>query len=103
LAAREQYFCPNRAYAAGIVLSDQDFSLTDAVSFVVMQERGIEQAFTFGNHFAILGFQIIPVKSRPNATSSLIRHESVRNLGSAFLQDYFKKLSQPSKVGKSCP
>ena len=40
--------------------SDQDFSFTDAVSFVVMQERGIEEAFTFDNHFASLGFKMLP-------------------------------------------
>lgn len=39
---------------------DQDFSFTDAVSFAVMQERGIEEAFTFDSHFATLGFRMIP-------------------------------------------
>jgi len=43
--------------------SDQDFSFTDAVSFVVMQERGIEQAFTFDSHFAVMGFQMVPSAS----------------------------------------
>jgi uncharacterized protein len=43
--------------------TDQDFSYTDAVSFVVMKERGIEQALTFDNHFAFLGFQLLPVMS----------------------------------------
>ena len=40
--------------------TDQDFSFTDAVSFAVMQERGIEEAFTFDRHFATLGFRMIP-------------------------------------------
>ncbi len=40
--------------------SDQDFSFTDAVSFVVMQEMGIEEAFTFDKHFAVMGFRMIP-------------------------------------------
>lgn len=40
--------------------SDQDFSFADAVSFVVMQERGITEAFTFDSHFASLGFQMLP-------------------------------------------
>jgi len=40
--------------------SDQDFSFTDAVSFVVMQERRIEEAFTFDNHFAAMGFRMVP-------------------------------------------
>jgi uncharacterized protein len=39
---------------------DQDFSFTDAVSFAVMQMRGIEHAFTFDKHFATMGFRIIP-------------------------------------------
>ncbi len=42
--------------------ADQDFSLADAVSFVVMQERGIPEAFTFDSHFASLGFQMLPKK-----------------------------------------
>jgi uncharacterized protein len=40
--------------------TDQDLSFTDAVSFVVMQERGVEEAFTFGSHFATMGFRMIP-------------------------------------------
>ncbi len=43
--------------------ADQDFSFTDAVSFVVMQERGISAAFTFDNHFISLGFQMLPSRS----------------------------------------
>ncbi len=39
---------------------DQDFSYVDAVSFVVMRERAISQAFTFDHHFSILGFEILP-------------------------------------------
>lgn len=39
---------------------DQDFSFADAVSFAVMQARGITQAFTFDNHFAAIGFQMLP-------------------------------------------
>jgi predicted nucleic acid-binding protein len=40
--------------------ADQDFSYTDAVSFAVMQERGIEEAFTFDRHFAAMGFRMPP-------------------------------------------
>lgn len=36
--------------------TDQDFSFTDAVSFVVMQARGIAEAFSVDEHFAELGF-----------------------------------------------
>jgi predicted nucleic acid-binding protein len=40
--------------------SDQDFSYADAVSFAVMQERGMQEAFTFDYHFAVLGFRRLP-------------------------------------------
>jgi uncharacterized protein len=40
--------------------SNQDFSYADAVSFAVMQEQGIQEAFTFNKHFASLGFQMLP-------------------------------------------
>ena len=43
--------------------TDQDFSFADAVSFVIMQERGIEEAFTFDSHFATMGFRMIPAES----------------------------------------
>ena len=39
---------------------DQDFSLVDAVSFAVMQEREIKEAFAFDRHFSIAGFRLIP-------------------------------------------
>jgi uncharacterized protein len=39
---------------------DQDFSFTGAVSFVVMRERGVREAFTFDRHFATLGFSMLP-------------------------------------------
>ena len=37
--------------------ADQDFSLTDAVSFAVMTERRIREALTLDAHFAVAGFQ----------------------------------------------
>lgn len=40
--------------------TDQDFSFVDAVSFVIMRERGIMQAFAFDHHFLISGFLLIP-------------------------------------------
>jgi predicted nucleic acid-binding protein len=39
---------------------DQDFSFVDAVSFAVMMEQGIKEAFTFDNHFVTMGFRKIP-------------------------------------------
>ena len=40
--------------------ADHDFSLCDAVSFVVMRERGIREALTFDRHFASAGFGMLP-------------------------------------------
>lgn len=39
---------------------DQDFSYTDAVSFAVMKQYGIKQAFSFDEHFITAGFTLIP-------------------------------------------
>ena len=39
---------------------DQDFSLTDAVSFAVMSERRIAGALTLDDHFAVAGFEVEP-------------------------------------------
>ena len=38
---------------------DQQFSLTDAVSFVIMSERGMNHALTLDHHFTIAGFAMI--------------------------------------------
>jgi len=35
---------------------DQDFSYVDAVSFAVMQQREISEAFAFDHHFTTAGF-----------------------------------------------
>lgn len=40
--------------------SDQDFSYTDAVSFVIMKRQKIRKAFSFDKHFVIAGFVNIP-------------------------------------------
>lgn len=40
---------------------DQDFSYTDAVSFAVMQQGSIRQAFTYDSHFAVMRFELLPV------------------------------------------
>jgi predicted nucleic acid-binding protein len=40
--------------------ADHAFSFTDAVSFVLMQRRGIAEAFAFDKHFAIAGFSLLP-------------------------------------------
>jgi hypothetical protein len=39
---------------------DQDFSLADALSFVLMRDNEIKEAFTYDRHFATAGFDKIP-------------------------------------------
>ena len=39
--------------------ADHAFSLTDAVSFEVMRQRGIREALTFDNHFTVAGFTFV--------------------------------------------
>lgn len=43
--------------------TDQDFSFTDAVSFVVMEERGIREVLGLDRRFADAGFQLLPAPS----------------------------------------
>ena len=38
---------------------DKDFSLTDAISFAVMERLGIGHAFTFDRHFVQYGFALV--------------------------------------------
>jgi predicted nucleic acid-binding protein len=39
---------------------DQPFSLTDAVSFAVMEDRGIREALALDHHFSVAGFMVVP-------------------------------------------
>lgn len=41
------------------IYADQDFSLTDAVSFAVMKTRRIRRAITLDRHFAAAGFEML--------------------------------------------
>ena len=40
--------------------TDQDFSYTDAVSFVIMKRQKIRKAFCFDKHFVTAGFINVP-------------------------------------------
>jgi len=39
--------------------ADQDFSLVDAVSFVVMRQNELAQVFAFDHHFQVMGFTFV--------------------------------------------
>lgn len=39
---------------------DQDFSYTDAVSFIIMKKYRAKKAFTFDRHFIAAGFMTVP-------------------------------------------
>lgn len=39
--------------------ADKEYSFTDVTSFLVMEQLGIRQAFTFDRHFSQAGFQIV--------------------------------------------
>jgi hypothetical protein len=39
---------------------DQDFSVTDAVSFAVMRQRGIREALALDHHFVVAKFVVVP-------------------------------------------
>jgi predicted nucleic acid-binding protein len=48
-----------RARAIVIRYDDKDFSLTDAISFAIMERLGMTQAFSFDRDFAQYGFDIL--------------------------------------------
>lgn len=53
------YGLEEQAYAILKKFQDQDFSFTDAVSFSLMQQRGVKKAFAYDIHFQTAGFQLV--------------------------------------------
>ena len=49
--------------------ADQPFTLADAVSFAVMREGKVSEAFTFDRHFTVAGFDIAPPTESARSTS----------------------------------
>jgi predicted nucleic acid-binding protein len=48
-----------RAFALYRGRNDKDWGMTDCVSFVVMEDRGIRQALTADDHFRQAGYQAL--------------------------------------------
>ncbi len=44
---------------------DQEWSLTDCISFIVMQQRGISPALTYDHHFEQAGFEALLRRDPP--------------------------------------
>lgn len=43
--------------------ADKDYSLTDAISFAVMERLGLDRAFAYDRHFAQYGFRVLGTES----------------------------------------
>jgi predicted nucleic acid-binding protein len=56
-----------RAMQILIKYADQDLSYCDAVSFAVMKELGIRDAFAFDSHFGTMGFRRLPDTGRKSS------------------------------------
>ena len=41
---------------------DKRYSLTDCISFVVMEHRALEEALAFDHHFEQAGYRTLPAK-----------------------------------------
>lgn len=60
---RDAFNIYQRLVTTDLVLAkyaDHDLSLTDAVSFAVMQDLRLTEAFGFDRHFTVAGFLLVP-------------------------------------------
>jgi predicted nucleic acid-binding protein len=48
----------SRGLSIVLEYDDKSYSLTDAISFTVMQRLGVNRAFTFDRHFEQHGFEV---------------------------------------------
>lgn len=49
-----------RAWEIFLKYKDKDFSYTDCTSFAIMERLKIDTAFSFDNHFRVIGFKVLP-------------------------------------------
>ena len=52
----------DRAWDYFFKYRDKDWDLVDCASFALMDELGLDTAFTFDDHFAQKGYRLIPVR-----------------------------------------
>ena len=57
-----------RAEAILVQYDDKDFSLTDALSFAVMERLGIQTAFSLDRHIAQYGWTLVPLTQAERRT-----------------------------------
>lgn len=50
------------AWAIFLKYRDSGFSYTDCTSFAVMKRLGLDTAFTFDAHFAVMNFNVVPYR-----------------------------------------
>jgi hypothetical protein len=80
--ARSRASDEERAREVSYQYDDKDFSMTDAISFAVMERLRITQALTFDRHFAQYGFTVLtPGLLQPAARLNLAlrRRQSVHS------------------------